>query len=149
MPRTSTLLVQGILNNDTQTNWDGVTDLSPFIAAATNIVTRVIACAGNKGIVLTNNGQDSEAEIVERWLAAHLYCINDPLYKSRSTQGASGAFQRGSDGKGFASTDYGQTAMTLDWSGCLKNLNEQQRFNTAWLGRQPLEQMPARARNDN
>jgi hypothetical protein len=57
--------------------------------------------------------------------------------------------QRNTPGEGIASTHYGQQALDLDWTGCLKNLVKQQRINTGWLGRQPREQMRANQRTDN
>lgn len=134
--RTTPALVQALLgvNYDTKRS----PDLNQFIAAATMIVDQVKAIAANKGVSYTDSatiGQASQLETIERWLSAHYYAQQDPLYTSRSTQGATGSFQVGQLGKGFASTQYGANAMDLDFSGALKNINGQQKARGAWLGR--------------
>lgn len=136
MARTTPALVAALLGM----NYDRVRtpDLNQFIAPATMIVDQIKAKAAVKGVAYTdsaNPGDSSQLETIERWLAAHYYAQQDPLYTSRSTQGATGSFQVGQLGKGFASTQYGANAMDLDFSGVLKNINGQQKARGAWLGR--------------
>lgn len=133
--RTTGVAVQAILGGTApNTNWDGITDLLPFIATASAIVDRVVTQAAKKaqvvgGIVLSA----VEQELIERWLAAHFYCVNDPLYESKTTQGATGKFQRKSE-SGFEVTDYGRTACQLDYSGTLRAIGLRQFAGGMWNG---------------
>lgn len=135
MARTNTTLVQGILLKD----YDAVDspDLDPFIATATVIIDRVNTCATSKGYTLT----DAELELMERWLSAHCYCASDQPYSARSTSRASGTFQ-GQTGMRLEGTKYGQMALTLDPSGCLKSIVSNHHARGVWLGRPPSAQTP-------
>lgn len=138
--RTDPTAVQKTLLDD----YDTVTqpDLNPFIEAASVMVDRVVMDAAQKSATLTSG----EQEMIERWLSAHLYACSDQTYASRNTAGASGSFQ-GQTGQGLQSTKYGQTAMRLDWSNCLRNQDEQQRASVLWLGKVPSEQIPYEQRD--
>ncbi len=127
MPATTVTAVQAVLG----TNWDGTTDLTPFIDTADVVMGRVKTCAFNKGNALS----DVEVEVIERWLAAHYYCVQDPTYKSRNTASASGSFQGNTD-MYLESTPFGQQAARLDWSGCLQAIAGKQRASASliWLG---------------
>lgn len=137
--RTSLTAVEEILGDATQNpigNWDGVTSLQPYIDKASALVDRVATCASQKGMDLSS----TELEIIERWLAAYNYTVFDPLYKSRSTSGGSGAFVR-ADGN-----DYKQAALESDPSGCLNAYLKQQRASGAWLGKVKADQIDAEDR---
>lgn len=133
MARTNAAAVLGVLG----VNYDTVNNpsLAPFIDSAAIVLTRVATCATAKGKTLTA----AELELIERWLAAHLYQQMDEGYASRATSSASGSF-KGQTGMRLESTMYGQTAMTLDASGCLENLGKRQTAGAFWLGRSPSEQ---------
>ena len=92
--------------------------LDPAVAAANALTDRVVSAATSKGESLTTK----EAELVERYLAAHFYCQSDRQYSSSNTEGSSGSFA-GQSGMYLESTSYGQTAMLLDTSGSLRELN--------------------------
>lgn len=139
MARTSAAAVSAILLRD----YDVVTapSLVPFIETATLIVDRVVECAAEDDKVHTT----AELERIEAWLAAHYYSQTDKNYTSRSTEGASGAFA-GQTGMHLQSTLYGQTAMNIDFSGCLAELqaaatltptpvNIVKATSFAWLGK--------------
>lgn len=134
-PRTNPSAVQAILGGTTpNSNWDGLTDLSPFIRAASIIIDRVKVAAQGKpwvrgGVRLTA----VELKEMETWLAAHFYLIRDPLYQSKSVGGASGTFQR-KQGDGFETTDYGRAACNIDFSGTLRAIGLRQFAGAAWLG---------------
>lgn len=136
--RTTTDNVQGILGK----NYDPTVLVDPFIESATVIVDRVVTCASSKGIPLTT----TEAELVERWVAAHMYAAADPLYTSRSTNKASGSFQ-GQFGMRLESTDYGQRALSIDPSGCLAAISKGARIGFGWGGKTEPEQLTYRERN--
>lgn len=119
-PRTTADKVKNVLGND----YDGTINLAPYIETASVMMDRIVARSNVK-----NGGKNAltlaEAEMVERWLAAHNYCMMDPTYSSRSTEGASGSFQ-GTVADGLDGSRYGQQAQRLDPSGCLRNLDKQQ-----------------------
>jgi len=133
-PRTKTSAVEAILGglND-NSNWDGLTDLTPFIASASAVVDRVNTAAQNKAIMPVTLSA-VELELIERWLAAHFYTVMDPLYRSKSTMGASGNFQRGQANDGFETTDYGRQACMLDYSGMLRAIGKRQVAGGYWAG---------------
>jgi hypothetical protein len=138
MPRTTILQVQGILGSNYGPLEDGtLPDLQQFIDSATVIVDRVATCASNRNKTLT----DGELELIERWLSAHLYAQMDMLYQSRSTGGASGSFQ-GQTGMSLDSTRYGQTAVNIDYSGCLSAIGKRQATQFMWLGKPASQQIP-------
>lgn len=87
-------------------------DLTPFIVTASNLVDWV------DGTCSPGTLTASTLELIERWLAAHFYAHADQLFSSKSTNGASGSFQ-GQTGMNLNSTQYGQTALSLDTTGCL------------------------------
>ena len=135
MSRTSRIEVTAILVG----HYDGTTELDAFIDTANELVTWL-------------DGEDSDGvlttallEKIERYLSAHFYAHADQLLQSKSTGGASGAFQ-GQTGMGLASTQYGYTAMVLDVTGRLAQLNKEaekggkQRASITWLGLPVSEQ---------
>jgi hypothetical protein len=82
---------------------------------------------------------DDQLEIIERWLAAHFYAIRAPRRAMEKADEVSQSFQYKVD-LNLAVTTYGQTAMILDTSGALAAHNEQvtegkpKRAVVAWLG---------------
>ena len=115
--RTTPAAVQGIIQVDTL----AVSDLSPYIAAANNIVTRV--CITDP-LTTKPTGYDADTLAqIELWLSAHFYAIRDPRLQSQGFGGANGTVQ-GQTSFNFASTSYGQQAMLLDINGGLAWLSE-------------------------
>jgi hypothetical protein len=147
MGRTNTTLVQNLLgvNYDTVRN----PDLQQFIDSADVIVNRVVQCAAAKSqaggminFTLSDGFIGSEAEIVERWLAAHLYCQQDQMYASKNTEAAAASFQ-GQWGLDLDSTNYGRSAMIADFSGCLNAIAKRKFASATWLGLPPSAQTDA------
>jgi len=124
--RTTDSAVQRILGP----NYDGTTDLEEVIATATVIIDLAVQCAARKGITLTT----AQLERMEAYVAAHLYGHGDQFYQSRSTQGASGSFQGQTSQLGLEGSQYGQTAIRLDTSGCLNAIQNKARAGMTWLG---------------
>lgn len=115
-------------------DYDGSTNLQPFIDTATLIVDRVSTL--DTGSVLSS----SVLERMEAWIAAHLYCTPDRPYQSRGMGRTSSGFQ-GQTGMHLDSTYYGQNALLLDFNGDLKRLSEgRKKATAAWLGLPPSEQ---------
>lgn len=135
MSRTNSSAVKALLLPGKDYDLDRAPSLTPFIDSASAIVSRVAACAIAKGEPLSS----SELELIERWAAAHLYVCSDQTYASKSTEGASASFH-GQTGMHFESSRYGQTALSLDFSGCLSAITEKRVASAAWLGRPPSEQ---------
>lgn len=110
-------------------------NLQPYIDTANAIVSRVATCATLKSTPLSSG----ELELLERWLAAHYYQQSDQGYSARTTADASGTFH-GQTGMGFESTKYGQSALGLDFSGCLMSIGKK-RAAAIWLGKTQSEQI--------
>ena len=127
-----TLLRSGAADSD----YDGVSSLTPHIDTANVIVTRVNTCAVSKGITLSS----TELELIERWLAAHSYVMSDQTYASKKTGERSAVFH-GKTGMSLEATKYGQMALTLDISGCLKAISRGIRQEVVWLGKAPSDQI--------
>lgn len=125
MARTSSAAVILVLGQQTVNgkagNYDGLSDLSPYIDTASSIVDDLVAAANTDGVTITA----TKAELIERWLAAHYYTQMDPLYKSRSTDRASGT---------FVEQNFRMVATQLDPSGLLAGILAGQRAEGAWLG---------------
>lgn len=92
--------------------------LLPFIEVASVMVDNVISCATSNGATVS----DKQAELLERYLAAHAYQLADPGYQSRRTGDASGTFN-GKTGVGLESSRFGMMAKTLDTTGCLASMD--------------------------
>lgn len=131
MARTTSAAVQGVLGDD----YDGSTSLTPFIDTATAMVDRVATCATSRDRTLTS----AELELIERWLAGHLYAMSDQPYQSKTTGRASATFQ-GRTGMYLEATKYGQTAVNVDYSGCLASISKRRVARGVWLGKAPSEQ---------
>lgn len=145
MARTSAGAVKSILMDDFGPKLDGlVPSLTPFIETANALISRVITCAGRKDITIST----TEAELLERWMAAHFYVMSDQNYTSKSTASASASFQ-GQTGKRFEASKYGQTAMTIDPSGCLEaiNMGVNRTASAKWLGKTDTEKLDYEDRN--
>jgi hypothetical protein len=114
-------------------------DLTAFMDSAAILIKRVEACDSN-GVL-----DEEDLEIIERWLSAHFYSHADQLLQSKSTGDASASFQ-GRTGMGLESTQYGQTAMNLDGSGCLEKINDQMKKggkpkpSINWMGKAVSQQ---------
>lgn len=120
-------------------------DVQPYVDTAASVVDDVEACGVRRGEPYT----DAKLELIERWLAAHYYKQSDQPYSSKSTAGASGSFQ-GQTGMYLESTKYGQTALSLDTTGCLLAIAtgaQRQKAGGKWLGLRPSQQTPYRDRN--
>lgn len=135
MARTTATLVKDVLGSE----YDGQKSLTPYVRWANLVTSRVYTCAYDRGVTLS----DSELTEIETWLAAHAYQQADPGYQSRSENGASGSF-RGQTGMYLESTLFGQTAVMLDNSGCLKAIGSGSAVYATgeWLGLPPSEQTP-------
>lgn len=133
--RTTVADVKAVLLPGKDYDTEDAPSLQPFIDTATVIVDRVATCATDRDKTLTSG----ELELIERWLAAHLYAMSDQTYASKSTAGASASFH-GQTGMHLEATKYGQTAVTLDYSGCLTAIGKRQTARGAWLGKRKSEQ---------
>lgn len=108
MARTTSLLVGDIIDLDSGSSIDSI------IEVANVIVTK--HCT-DTGFTVT------ELELIERYLAAHLYTFKYRRTIQEKVSTISDTFQHAED-LGFNSTEFGQTAMRLDWSGALAALDK-------------------------
>lgn len=98
-------------------------DVAPFIEAAAYLVGRVCATAV---IVGTDPPEpfytNEELELIERWLAAHFYCVFDSRSLNEQVSSLRIQYQSKVD-LGLDVTHYGQQAKVLDVNGGLAALD--------------------------
>jgi hypothetical protein len=121
-PRTNVTQVQRLLAY----NYDGRADLQTYVDSASVIVDRAVNLAAERGVSLLA----TEQELMERWLACHLYTKMDPLYASKSTAGASGSFVASKN----EPERYKEGACNIDYSGALRIILNRQVARAFWLG---------------
>jgi len=129
MARTTAVKVKAVLleNYDTDT----APSLTAFIDIATVMTDRLVTCAAADSQTLTV----SELLQIETLLAAHYYQHADQGFKRKQTGDASGEFHGKTD-EGLRSTQYGQSAMNLDWTGCLRKISKGvTKGKAVWLGK--------------
>ncbi len=137
MARTTTSLVQGILLGGQDYDTANLPSLEPYIDSASSLIDAVVACAIARHRPLTA----AQAEIIERWVSAHLYAMSDQTYAEKWT-GKAKMVAHGKTGMHLEATKYGQVAMDLDTSGCLVAITTRSRASLTWLGKPPSEQIP-------
>lgn len=122
--RINSTQVQQILDFD-----PSISNLTPFIAAAEQLVDRVVANTNfdveGGSSYKANPIQYSAQELIniETWLAAHFVAIRDPRYASNSMGPTSQSYVV-MGGMNLAQTPYGQQAMLLDMNGGLAWLDK-------------------------
>lgn len=127
MGYTNPKAVENVLGSQ---NYDGETDLQQFIDSAYVLVANIPAYAlSNMGITVTT----AQLEVIERWLAAHLYCQNNPPPSSVSTGGINMGLQ-GQSTLNLRSSRWGQQAVMLDFSGYLNSIDNRAVARLVWLG---------------
>ena len=110
------------------------TAVEPFIDTATALTDYVASQDSNSLLTVALLLQ------IEKWLSAHFYAISDPQPQEEKTGDASAVHQGRTD-LGLSLTHWGQQAIALDVTGCLKRLSEGQRVpGLTWLGYPPSEQ---------
>jgi hypothetical protein len=135
MARTQAPLVRGVLDRDY--DLANMPDLSPYIDTASMLIDQVAVCASKKGIVYTGK----QLELLERWVSAYCYTRMDPIYQSKSTEGASGQFVT-EPNPDIGPERYKAMAIQLDYSGCLNALFNRKSTQNYWLGKPPSQQIP-------
>lgn len=114
--RTTPDAVKDLLGDDYGQKADGtLPDLVRHIRWANLLTTRVAACAVTRGTPLTT----AELIEIELNLSAHKYTGTDTPMQSESQGGASGTKQ-GQTAMYLERSTYGQDALSLDSSGCLR-----------------------------
>lgn len=112
--------------------YDNTSSLLGFIQTANSLVDYVVT-KDTDGVLASTN-----LELIERWLSAHFYGHADQFRQSEGAGGASGSYQ-GQTAMVFLSTQYGATALALDFTGELAKLQKQAQegkrtAGIAWLG---------------
>ena len=124
MARTSSVLVRGIMQGS---DVPDTVDLGPYIDSASLLVTGKLSLLGYSG---------PELEMIERWLSAHLYEVDNPRIRKEVI----GGYQKGEDsyesriGLGLDLTRFGQQVKMLDY---LNGLTKRIKMDIIWLG-EPL-----------
>lgn len=117
--RTTPTLVRGIngeIGDDA--------DLNPFIDAANELVTEKCTASGYSV---------ERLEKIERWLAAHFHCVNEPRAQ-RERVGTITVEPQGKVDIGLDNSLYGQMAMRLDTAGNLALMNNAMKTQKGLLG---------------
>ena len=135
--RTDEQAVRGI-----NTEADEDVDLYPFIEAASALVDEVCAPV-TKADQVTLYYDDTRLELIERWLAAHFTCMNDPRTIIEQADRVREQFENKVD-LGLQLTRYGQQVLILDTAGGLAALNANNikgkgklKPKALWLGTPP------------
>lgn len=105
--RTTASLVRAI-NGEIGTD----ADLDPFIDVANELVTELCTASGYS---------DARLEKIERWLAAHFFCVDEPR-NTRERVGGIAVSPQGKVDLLFDNSLYGQHAKLLDTAGNLAAL---------------------------
>lgn len=87
-----------------------ITSIAGHITGANQLVTAKLSNVGYTAAQLKE---------IERWVAAHFVCIQDPRTKQEAIGSSQATFERPKVGVGLNGTSYGQTALLLDTSGLL------------------------------
>jgi hypothetical protein len=118
------------------TQKDANLDVLPYIEIASVLTDKVEECDASRKDELT----DGQLEGIERYLAAHLYALDDQQYRAKQTERASAQFGGKTD-MGLDFTRFGQMAKILDTSGCLDSFDTKQHYiQMTWLGKAPSAQ---------
>jgi hypothetical protein len=139
MARTTATKVEAVLLGEYDI--DEAPDLAPFIDVAEAIVDAVVACSLRKGLTISSVTQ----EHLETWLAAHCYTASDPSYMEQQTERAKGVFSPLGDG--LKSSRFGQMALQMDFTGCLRVVTSGIKATGGWLGKTVTERLPFIDRN--
>jgi hypothetical protein len=105
--RTTSTAIAGIIEVDEEFLLD------PFIETANALVNEVC---------LDSDYSDELLELIERWLAAHFYCMIDPRSRQEAVRGIQESFE-GRSGLGLQYSRYGQQTLVLDHKGNLAAVN--------------------------
>jgi len=108
--------------------------VAPFIGTA-NALTNYVVSQDANGVLNTELKKE-----IEKYLAAHFYEHRDQAFAAKKTGDSSATFQ-GVWGKGFESSKWGQTAITLDVTGVLRALSKNAPIKITWLGKPPSDQI--------
>jgi len=135
MPRTTQDRVKQVLRaGEVDADYDGSTDLTPYIEMAGLLVDNGTPFALDKGMPWSA----AQKEMLERVAAAHYYTMADPIYKSASTAGASAQFAGNPERGGER---YKDMLIGLDPSGVMHALLDRLTAGVAWLGKNPSDQI--------
>lgn len=118
-------------------NYDTINcpSLMPYLRSASLIIDDVVDCATESLITLS----DARLAEMEKWIAAYLYTITDPIYKTKQTANSSAS---------YFDRSYLDAAKSLDKTGCLAAiLTTGARAGMDWLGKRPSEQIDIDDRN--
>ena len=126
--------VRSVISHDTDLP---LVSMEPFIRAAGSLVTKVESNDADNLLSAT------DLKEVEIWLAAHFYAHFDMQESSTVAGEGEARFQVGQPGKGpLELTMWGRSAMLLDITGYLANLNQdvmkgKRKITFSYLGKRP------------
>lgn len=109
---------------------DVAISLTPFIAAAEELVTELCLASGYS---------TTRLKIIESWLAGHFYTMRDQQVANEAAGSVRVSYQY-DIGRNLQQTKYGQTAILMDTAGNLAALSKRAEegktgsVGVAWLG---------------
>ena len=107
MPRTDVLAIRQILETEVSDD-----DLVAYVTSASVFVDNLFSAAGLDDSLLTE---------LEKWICAHFVASTRTQQLQEAKAGPVEFRAQGKTGMGFESTHYGQTAISLDPTGLLKD----------------------------
>jgi hypothetical protein len=128
MPNTTAAAVQTLLGEWYDSNYAVTT----FITTASVVVTK--HC-------IDDDLTTAELEEIERYLAAHFYCITHRRSIAEKA-GDVGENKQHVEDLGFDATEFGQMAKVLDWTGALASLDRAMKkglrrsVSISWAGKE-------------
>ena len=129
MPRTTAAAVQEILGEA----YDSSYAVTNFITVANSVVTKHCTHTDFTAV---------ELETIERYVAAHLYCVTHRRATQESIAGGPSESKQHVEALGLDATEFGGMAKLLDWSGALASLDQsikkglRRTVSLSWAGKE-------------
>lgn len=116
--------------------------LDPFIVAANGLVNFVVQNGARYRSIALDDSPGGMATQIETWLAAGLYKVSDPQWKSRNTSKSGGTARGDGNSKPSERNEYIIQACAMDYTNVLRPLMDGRIAVTGWLGKQIQDQIP-------
>lgn len=130
--------VRGIIAVANKDELDNPINLASYIQTA-NLLTNKVSSNDSNSLL-----NSSDLKEIETYLAAHFYTFRDQQYSQSQSDDSNDTYQ-GKTGMSLNSSFYGQTALMLDVTGYLKDLNEgrlpTEVGGVTWLGKAKSQQI--------
>jgi hypothetical protein len=119
-------------------NWDGKTNLAPFIKSGNLMLQQMQTCAARRNFSYSRD----MLCMIETVLSAYFYTHMDRTYSQQGEDGATGQFVDHGQSLDGEKERYKRWAIELDGSGCLNALLNRKVAGMVWIGRNRKDQTP-------